>query len=183
MKNLNIATPKATYKLVHCGMMAALICVTSLVKIPFLGSKLQIANAICILSGIIFNPLDGAIAAGLGVILNDILFEGNDIFQTFLSFITKFFMTFIAGKISHSRLCNSESIRNYIASIVGSICYVALHTGKHLFLQYFIMNSTWDIARTVVLSKIPTTCLNGIFAIFLIPFLIKALKPILSETA
>lgn len=185
MRNTIISTKKATcestYKLVYCGVMAALICVISLVKIPFLGSKLQIANSICMVSGIMFGPLDGAITAGLGTILNDLLFEGNDIVQSSLSFITKFAMTYIAGKIAHSNVSKSECRKLYIASIAASACYVILHTGKHVFLQYFILNNPWNVTWAVVLSKIPTTCLNGIFAVLLTPILIKALKPVLNK--
>lgn len=181
MKATIINTNKSTYRLVYCGVMAAIICVASLIKIPFLGSKLQIANAICIVSGIMFTPIDGAITAGLGIVLNDILFEGNDIFQSSLSFITKFIMTYISGKIAHSKISKSELVTYYLASIVASICYVILHTGKHIFLQHFIMNNPWNVTWTVVLSKIPTTCLNGIFAVIITPILIKALKPVLNN--
>ena len=64
-------------RIVITGVMAALICLITLIWIPLFSSKIQITNVICIFSGIWTGGLNGGIAAGIGVVLNDILQESK----------------------------------------------------------------------------------------------------------
>lgn len=168
------------YAITACAIMAALVCISTLVRIPLLGSKIQVANTVCLLSGFLLGPVFGGVASGLGALLNDILFEGNDFIQTALSFLTKYAMASIAGYIAYYREDYSHSLSNrraICASAIGSIAYIAMHSGKHFLLQYIIAGVPLDATWLVILSKLPATVLNGIIAALLAPVVYKALFP------
>ena len=55
----------STYQIVFVAVMAALVCVVTFFRFPLLGSKVHFANAMCLLSGMLFGPMLGGLAAGL----------------------------------------------------------------------------------------------------------------------
>ena len=55
----------STYQIVFVAVMAALVCVVTFFRFPFLGSKVHFANAMCLLSGMLFGPVLGGIPAVL----------------------------------------------------------------------------------------------------------------------
>ena len=63
----------STYQIVFVAVMAALVCVVTFFRFPLLGSKVHFANAMCLLSGMLFGPMLGGLAAGLGSMLYTIL--------------------------------------------------------------------------------------------------------------
>ena len=67
----------STYQIVFVAVMAALVCVVTFFRFPLLGSKVHFANAMCLLSGMLFGPMLGGLAAGLGSMLYDALFGGT----------------------------------------------------------------------------------------------------------
>ena len=44
----------STYQIVFVAVMAAIVCVVTFFRFPFLGSKVHFANAMCLLSGMLF---------------------------------------------------------------------------------------------------------------------------------
>ena len=66
----------STYRIVFIAVMAAIVCVVTFFRFPLLGSKVHLANAMCLLSGLLFGPVGGGLAAGLGSGLYDVLFGG-----------------------------------------------------------------------------------------------------------
>ena len=46
----------STYQIVFVAVMAAIVCVVTFFRFPFLGSKVHFANAMCLLSGMLFGP-------------------------------------------------------------------------------------------------------------------------------
>ena len=69
----------STYQIVFVAVMAAIVCVVTFFRFPFLGSKVHFANAMCLLSGMLFGPVLGGLAAGFGSMLYDALFGGYDL--------------------------------------------------------------------------------------------------------
>ena len=61
----------STYKIVFVGIMASVVYVVTIFRFPLFGSKVHFANAMCLLSGLLFGPLYGGLAAGLGSGLYD----------------------------------------------------------------------------------------------------------------
>ena len=49
----------STYRIVFIGVMAAIVCVVTFFRFPLLESKVHFANAMCLLSGLLFGPLGG----------------------------------------------------------------------------------------------------------------------------
>ena len=69
--NQNKVIPIA--RVVSLAMMAAIVYVLTLLRFPLGGSKVHLANAACLLSGLLFGPVGGGVAAGLGSGLYDLL--------------------------------------------------------------------------------------------------------------
>lgn len=120
----------STYQIVFVAVMAALVCVVTFFRFPLLGSKVHFANAMCLLSGMLFGPMLGGLAAGLGSMLYDALFGGYDFINCLVTFVSKFLMAAICawiafggkeeGKGKHARLV--------VGSVVGALSYVARST-------------------------------------------------------
>ena len=63
---MNTKKAFTTRFIVQTGVMAAVVCVVTFFRFPILGSKVHFANAMCLLAGLLFGPLSGGLAAGLG---------------------------------------------------------------------------------------------------------------------
>ena len=90
----------STYQIVFVAVMAALVCVVTFFRFPLLGSKVHFANAMCLLSGMLFGPMLGGLAAGLGSMLYDALFGGYDFINCLVTFVSKFLMAAICAWIA-----------------------------------------------------------------------------------
>ena len=55
-----------TQKIVYIAVLAAIVCVVTFFRFPFLGSKVHLANAMCLLSGLLIGL---AFILGLGLIV------------------------------------------------------------------------------------------------------------------
>ena len=53
-------------KIVFSGVMAAIVCVITIFRIPLGQSKVHFANSMCLLAGLLLGPVWGGTAAGLG---------------------------------------------------------------------------------------------------------------------
>ena len=60
------SSDNALYRLVVMALLAALVYVGTLVRIPLGSSKVHLANAVCVFAGYILAPVDAGISAGLG---------------------------------------------------------------------------------------------------------------------
>ena len=113
----------STYQIVFVAVMAAIVCVVTFFRFPFLGSKVHFANAMCLLSGMLFGPVLGGLAAGFGSMLYDALFGGYDLINCLITFVSKFLMAAICawiafggkedGKGKHARLV--------VGSVIGAL--------------------------------------------------------------
>ena len=83
------------------GLLAALVFVFSWMQIP-IGSiaRIHLGNVFCALAGLLFGPLTGGLAGGFGSMLFD-LTNPAYIAECWITFLTKFFIGFIAGLIAH----------------------------------------------------------------------------------
>ena len=167
-----------TYKMVFVGIMAAIIYVVTMFRFPLLGSKVHFANAMCLLSGLLFGPLYGGLAAGLGSALNDALYGGYDVIQSLITFVMKFAMAWVCAKIAFGK----ESRRRIvIGSIAGAFSYVALYMGKTFMYQRFVYGFPPDAVWATMLAKLPASVINAVFALIVTPILYAALRPTLAK--
>ena len=119
----------STYQIVFVAVMAALVCVVTFFRFPLLGSKVHFANAMCLLSGMLFGPMLGGLAAGLGSMLYDALFGGYDFINCLVTFVSKFLMAAICAWIAFGgkEEDKGKHVRLVVGSVVGAFSYVALY--------------------------------------------------------
>ena len=84
-------------RIVFGAVMAAIICVITLFRIPLGQSKVHFANAMCLLAGLLLGPVTGGLSAGLGSALYDVLFGGYGPLDAVITFVSKFAMAWVAA--------------------------------------------------------------------------------------
>lgn len=173
----------STYKTVFIAVMAAVVCVVTFFRFPLMGSKVHFANAMCLLSGLLFGPIGGGLASGIGSALYDALFGGYDVIQCLITFVSKFLMAFICALIAGStRDGGSLKLRVIAASVAGALSYVALYMLKTFVYQRFVYGYPGDAVWATMLSKLPASLINAVFAMVVTPVLYAALLPALKKT-
>ena len=85
------------YRLVFTALMAAMVYVGTMIKIPLGESNLSIANTICLLCGLMLAPVNAGLAAGLGSAINDLTFGGYGALDAGITFVSKFLMAFVCA--------------------------------------------------------------------------------------
>ena len=168
------------------GILAAMVFVlTKFVSIPIpspLGkTALQVGNAMCILSSLLFGPLTGALAAGLGSALVD-LTDPAWAPEFWITFINKFAMAFVAGALMHKVRFGSEKLRIWLAGLGGAVTYVVLYVAKNILKGHFISGFAWNVAIVETLSlKLPVSLANGVIATVCAGMLYLAMSPALRK--
>ena len=155
----------STYQIVFVAVMAAIVCVVTFFRFPFLGSKVHFANAMCLLSGMLFGPVLG----------------GYDFINCLVTFVSKFLMAAICawiafggkedGKGKHARLV--------VGSVIGALSYVALYMLKTYIFQRFVHGYPLDAVVVTMGSKLPASLINAVFAMIVAPILYAAIAPAL----
>lgn len=172
----------STFKMVFVGMMAAVVCVVTLFRFPFLGSKVHFANAMCLLSGLLFGPLYGGLAAGFGSALYDGLLGGYGFDQVLITFVSKFVMAWLCARIAYAGDAKAERhARNIVACVAGALSYVALYMLKTFVYQHFVGGIALDATLVVMVGKLPASLINAVFAMIAAPALYTALRPALKK--
>ncbi len=165
--------------MVIVGLMAALVYAVTLfrIEIPTPTGKimLHMATVVCLLSGLLFGPVRGGLAAGIGSFLFDIL-NGWASSAPF-TLIFKFIMGFLAGLITGGR--PQKAPRTFLACAVVAYTYSVLYLSKS-FLRDMLMGAAMETAMADMAIKIPTSLgsntIGFIVAGLLAPVLRLALK-------
>lgn len=169
---------RKTYKVVFTGVMAAMVFVATYLRIPFFGSKLSFGNVFCILSGLLFGPTWGGLAAAFGSGIYDLV-GGYDFIQALITFASKGAMAWVCAKISRTyrNEPKENNVRIAIGSAAGAITYILLYMLKTFVYQHFVYGLTLSGTWAAMLSKLPASCINGAAAIILAPIIYKAVSP------
>ena len=172
-----------TYQIVFVAVMTAIVCVVTFFRFPFLGSQIHFANAMCLLSGMLFGPMLGGLAAGFGSMLYDALFGGYDLINCLVTFVSKFLMAaFCAwicfggkaeGEVKHAKLV--------AGSIIGALSYVALYMLRTYVFQRFVSGYPLDAVVVTMGSRLPASLINAVFAMIAAPILYAAIAPSLKK--
>lgn len=171
-----------TYKVVFIAVMAAIVCVITFFRFPLLGSKVHFANAMCLLSGLLFGGLGGGLAAGIGSALYDGLFGAYGIDECLVTLVSKFLMAFICAVIAGEAKGRGTKVRIVVGSVVGALSYVALYMLKTFIYQRFVYGYPYETVWVTMLSKLPASLINAVVAMIVAPILYAALKPALKKT-
>lgn len=168
-----------TYKIAFIGVMAAVVCVVTFFRFPLLGSKVHFANAMCLLSGMLFGGVYGGIAAGLGSALYDAV-HGYDLINVLITFVSKFMMAWVCARVLWHKNTRSECLlRTAAAAILGALTYVALYMLKTFVFQAFIYHFPMNTVWATMLSKFIPAIINAAVAMVAAPVLYKAMLPAL----
>ena len=174
----------ATVRVAFLGLMAAIIFVLNYLRIPFMGTQLHMTNALCVLSGLLFGPGAGFLAAGLGSGLYDIVAGWGA--ECVVTFVNKGAIALVAGLIAY-RAAHSETLtpsdraRIAAGSVLGALAYVALYMLKTFVFGQLVDGLTLEAVTASMLSKLPGSLLNAVFAFIVAPILLNALRPALSH--
>ena len=173
-----------TFRICFIGLMAAIVFVVNYFRIPFMGTQLHMTNALCVLCGLLFGPGAGFLAAGIGSGLYDIVAGWGA--ECIITFINKGAIALIAGLIGYraARRDNpgaADHARIIIGSILGALTYVALYMLKTYIAGRFVDGLTADAITAKLLSKLPGSLMNAVFAFIVAPILFGTLKPALKK--
>lgn len=163
------------------GILAAIIFVlTKFISIPIpspLGkTALSVGNAMCILSALLFGPITGGLAAGIGNALVD-LSDPAWAPEFWITFINKFLMAYVAGFVMHKLKPGAKEVRVWLAGLLGSLTYCLLYVTKNILSGVLIKSFTWDVAILETLTvKLPVTLVNAVIAMVCAGLLYFVLK-------
>lgn len=162
---------KQLYTLVFVGVMAALVFVANYIKIniptPMGDTRLKVANAICLLCGMMFGGLYGGLASGIGTCLYDLVNGYAD--SALYSFVAFFIMAAVCGVIAHAGGAQGERLkRNISAAIAGALTYFVIYCARTIFLKgMFEKGLPLDGAILAASTSMITSFINVIIAVVL----------------
>ncbi|WP_343253436.1 ECF transporter S component [Ligaoa zhengdingensis] len=171
----------STYDLVVVGVLAALIFVcTMFIKIgpiptPVGATQIKVANALCLMGGMLFGGVRGGLAAGIGSMFFDLL---NPAFVESAPYTLVFFflMAFVCGVVSHLGGRAGKDWRyNLLGAIAGQVTYLILNFGKKILLLV-LAGSTFGAAAAACAVSFATSCINAVIAVILSVLLAPVLR-------
>ena len=173
--------------------MAALVALGSWIKIEIpsiLGtSRFHLGTVMCALSGLLLGPWWGALAAGMGSALYDLLLDPTRFVEFPITFVTKSVYGLAAGAVFFKVFKGkSNYVNEAIASAAAAASYIAVYLVKCFFYNGLLIKGlTPGGAWLGVLEKVPSSLFNGVVAVIFAPILgvalHKALKAAHLETA
>jgi len=178
------ASRSNTFRTCFIGLMAAIVFVVNYLRIPFMGTQLHMTNALCVLCGLLFGPGAGFMAAGIGSGLYDIVAGWGA--ECIITFINKGAIALVAGWIGYASArrepqTSMDHARIIIASVLGALIYVALYMLKTFVFGQLVDGLTLDAVTAKMLTKLPGSMINAVFAFIVAPILHGALRPALKH--
>lgn len=188
---MNRKKSMTAYDLAFIGVMAAIIYVVTLFRIPVGQSKIHLANAVCLLAGMLFGPVAGGLSAGIGSALYDALAGGYDIANVAITFVSKFAMAAVCGLMTGSlREKKEEKTENtswlndtgkiILACIVGALTYVALYMLKSWLFKVYVEPVPPETLPAVLIGKLVPSLINAAAAVIVAPLLYIPLKKVMN---
>jgi uncharacterized membrane protein len=169
----------STLSLAVLGLMTAMVFVSNYLSIPVASSRVHLANALCLLSGLLLGGWKGAIAAGLGSALFDITIPAY-VSEAWITFINKGAMALACGMVAGKD--KSGKPRLYIAAIVGQATYLVLYLSKNYIFMRYVTPVPVNTIFPVLLEKFIASLFNATFAVFAAPTLYLAIAPALEKS-
>lgn len=170
-------------RLAAFGVMSALVFVSSWMQIP-IGevTRIHLGNGFCALTGLLFGPAIGGLASGVGSMLFDFT---NPLYiaESWITFILKFFIGFLAGTISHYRAAEEgfSKAKDILGAAVGAVAYVLLYLGKTLVIKLYLEHQALGAVQAQLVTKAIASGINAAAAVVVSVLLAAALRPALSR--
>ena len=162
MKNLT------TKKLTFIALFTALVYIFTRffqvqIPTPFGNTMFHLGNVFCVLAGILLGPVYGGLAGGLGSALYD-LFDPIYFVSAPTTFIFKFLMCFVAGKVfEKNKVIENKHIIK--AAICGQLTYTILYLLKNFIRNLFILNLTMEATLSEMAIKGGVSLTNAVISI------------------
>lgn len=175
---------KTIQQIVLLAMMTALCFAGPFINIPIpLGvgnTMIHIGNALCLVAALLMGGVKGGLAGGIGMALYDLT---NPVFVMYapFTFIQKFVMGFLCGKIAFAKGNEERSLRRNLAgTIVGVLANIFFAQLNALIVDSLIMGQNWSAVLAVGGTKLIVNLINAalavIIALLLYPPVQKALR-------
>ena len=170
------------HRLAVFGLMGALVFASSWMQIPIGDvSRVHLGNGFCALTGLLFGPWVGGLAGGMGSMLFDFT---NPLYiaESWITFLTKFFIGFVAGQIARHGAGKSPSARHMLdilGAAAGTLTYVVLYLGKSFVMMYFIERQTLGAVQVQLVTKLLSSLINAGAGVLVAVILAGALRPAL----
>ena len=173
-------------KIAFSGVMAAIICVITVFRIPLGQSKVHFANSMCLLSGLLLGPVWGGAAAGLGSALYDVMLGGYSFFDALITFVSKFAMAWVTGMLFRawvlrkgSRSWKETLLPLVLACVLGALTYVGLYMLKSWLFKLYVEPVPVDTIPGILVAKLIPSLINAAFAVVTAPIFYHAVLPAL----
>ena len=173
-------------RIVFTGVMAAIICVITIFRIPLGQSKVHFANSMCLLAGLLLGPVWGGTAAGLGSAIYDVLLGGYGITDALITFVSKFAMAWVTGILYKTWVLKKEekswkeNLLPLAAScVLGALTYVALYMLKTWLFKMYVEPVPVDTIPGIMVAKLIPSLINAAFAVVTAPIFYHAVRPAL----
>ena len=181
----------STKKIVMVALLAAMTVVGSMlrIKVPAIvgTSAFHLGNIMCALSGILLGPWYGALAAGMGSAIYDMM-DPVYISECWITFIMKGAYGLVVGLIAWSgkkpwntgvRLCYLKAL---LATVAGAFTYAVLYLCKSCFYSGMLIKGLeFKAVGVIAIEKIPATTFNAVVAIIAAPLLALAISKALEK--
>ena len=162
------------------GVMAAIVYAVTLYRFPLMGSKVHLANGICLLAGMLLGPIPGGLAAGLGSAIYDATLGGYDFINVMITFVSKFAMAWVCGLMMHREGGRKQKFdRTVLSAVSGALTYVALYMLKNYIYSKFVYGYPPDTIGVTLSGKLIPSLINAGAAIIAAPIFYHAVLPAL----
>ncbi len=163
------------------GLLSALVFVFSWFQIPIGDvSRIHLGNVFCALGGLLFGPLVGGFSAGFGSMLFDFTNPAY-IAESWITFITKFVLGYVAGAIAHGKFGKKALIKDAIGAICGCLSYVALYLLKSFIIMFYIEAQAIGAVQVQLVTKGISSFTNALLAVIISLVLAQMLRPYLKR--
>lgn len=165
----------STRKIVFVGLMAALTCVGSYIRVAIpidIGgnSYFHLGNIFCALSGILLGPWLGGLAAGLGSAIFDMFYPAF-ISECWLTFLMKGAYGLAVGLVIRIGGREFGYVKSILATLAGAVTYAVLYLIKSYFKAMIVEGVAANVAWLAVIGKLPATVFNAVVALIFAPLL------------
>ena len=176
----------STRKIVFTALMAALTVAGSALRITIPvdiagTTSFHLGNIMCALGGILLGPWYGALSAGIGSALYDMM---NPLYisEAWITFLFKGIYGLAAGLV----VCCGKKEWNYgravLGACAGALAYALLYLSKSYFYNGLLLHGLApDAAWLTVVGKLPATVFNAAVAIIFAPVLAVSIRTALKK--
>ena len=176
----------STRKIVFTALMAALTVAGSALRITIPvdiagTTSFHLGNIMCALGGILLGPWYGALAAGLGSAIYDMM---NPLYisEAWITFLTKAAYGLAAGLVIRCGKKPWTYARATIATVAGALTYAVLYLSKTCFYSGMLLKGLpLQAAALTVVTKLPATTFNAVVAIVFAPILAVSIRSALEK--